>query len=166
VHVGGAIGLAGDDLGVEGARGFGKRGADRKFFPGFDEATPGLTGVSFGGTEQEALDLAARGATGAEAGGEDGGVVAKQRVAGAQEAGQIGEGVMRNAAGGAVDDEQTGLVTPCGGGLRDEVFGQGIIEKLGVERRHGGKMRLALAGVASFFRSSRRGSCAISKAPT
>jgi hypothetical protein len=73
---------------------------------------------------------------------------------------------MRNGAGGPVNDEQTGLVTPCGGGLRDEVFGQGIIKKLGVERRHGGKMRLALAGVASFFRSSRRGSCAISKAPT
>jgi hypothetical protein len=110
--------------------------------------------------------LAARGATGAEARGEDGGVVAKQRVAGAQEAGEVGEGVMRKGAGGAVDDEEPGLVAPSGGGLRDEVFGQGVIKKLGGEWRHGGKMRLALAGVASFFRSSRRGYCAFSKAPT
>jgi hypothetical protein len=73
---------------------------------------------------------------------------------------------MRNCAGGAVNYEQPGVVSPGGRGLRDEVFRQGVIKKLGVERRHGGKMRLALAGVASFFRSSRRGSCAFSKAPT
>jgi len=47
------------------------------------------------------------------------------------------------------------LVAAYGGRLGDEVCGKVVIEEIGREWRHGGKMRLALAEVASFFRIPR-----------
>ena len=79
--------------------------------------------MAFGGAEEEALDLAAGRTAGVEAGGEDRRGVAKKRVAGAEEARQIGERVVGERTGGAVDDEQARLVAARGGSLGDEARG-------------------------------------------
>ena len=163
-HEGGTVGFAGDDFAGERAHGIGEGGADGEFFAGFDETAPRLAGVAFGGAEEEALDEAAGKTARVEAGGEDGGGVAEERIAGSEEARQISEGVMGERTGGAVDDEQARLVAARGGSLGDEARGEVVVEEIGGERRQEGKMRLALAEVASFFRSLRGSSGAIQSA--
>jgi len=113
-----------------------KGGGDGEFFPGADETPPDVVAVGGVGAEEEALDHAAGGTFGVKAGGENGGVVAEKGVAGAEELRKVGEGVVRDGAGGAVDDHQARGVATRGGSLRDEVRRQGVIEEIGRER-HG-----------------------------
>jgi hypothetical protein len=68
-----------------------------------------------------------------QTGGEHSGVVAKQRVAGTKETGQIGKRVVRDGVGGAIDDEQARLVATRSGRLRDQVWWKFVIEKVGGE---------------------------------
>ncbi len=70
--------MAGDDFAREFPSGAGKCGSDRELFPWFDQTAPDL--ISAFGVEQEALDLAAGGSLRVEPGGQDGRVVANQRI--------------------------------------------------------------------------------------
>ena len=70
--------------------------ADRQALAGLDEAAPKIRPVNR--SQQKAFDLSAGRAHRAEAGGQHGGVVAKERVARMQELRQIGENVVRKAA--------------------------------------------------------------------
>jgi hypothetical protein len=89
------------------------------------------------GAEQKTLDDAAGGALGVEAGGEDGGVVAKQGVARLEKLWEVGEDVVGYGARDAVHDHETGGITARGRGLRDEERRQVIVEEISGER-HGG----------------------------
>ena len=75
--------MAGDDFAREFPSGAGKCGSDGELFPWFDQTAPGL--ISAFGMKQKTLDLAAGGALRVEAGGQDGRVVANQRIARSQE---------------------------------------------------------------------------------
>ena len=70
------------------------------------------------------FDVAAGRTAGVEAGGENGCVVTEERVAGTKEVGEIGECVVGDRAGGAVDNEQTRSVALLRRSLGNEVRGE------------------------------------------
>ena len=73
---------------------------------------------------------------GKEACGQDAGVVADQGVGGTEKLRKVGEKMVGDLAGGAVDDEEARLISPCGGLLSHEMRRQRVVEKVGGER-HG-----------------------------
>ena len=160
-HARGPFGIFFAHRAGEGARDA-EGGADGELFPGAEQAPPVVFIARGGGAEQEALDGAAGGALGEEAGGEDGGVVAKKGVARAQVVADVGENAVLKAPGVAVNDEQPRGVAARGGSLGDEALGQGVVEEIGGKRRHrawrkaakksGGRgKKLALPSRASLF---------------
>ena len=111
----------------------GEGGADGELLAGAYEAPPDVAGVRPVGTQEQAFDPATRRALRVQTGGKHRGVVAKQRVAGAKKAGQIGKGVVRDGAGGAIDDQQARLVATRGGRLGDQARRKFVVEKVGGE---------------------------------
>ena len=71
-----------------------------------------------------------------QAGGDDGGIVAEQAVAGLQVVGQISEMPVLDPVLLAVHDEQARGIPPVGRLLRDEPVRQRVIEEIGLQ---GGK---------------------------
>src|ERR1019366_6120427 len=67
---------------------------------------------------------------------ENGGGVAEERIARAEELRQIGKGVVRDGVRRAIDDEETRLVAARGGRLRDEVRREFGVEESSGQRRH------------------------------
>ena len=126
----GAFGIFGEDFTGE-VVAVCKRGVHGEFFPGAHEAPPDVIALGGVRAEQETLDHAAGGAFGVETGGENGGVVAKEGVAGAEESWEVGERVVGDGARGAINDHETRTVATRGGGLRDEMRRQGVIEEIG-----------------------------------
>ena len=112
--------------------------AYRKFLSGANETPP--NGVSARGLRayQETFDGAAGGTLGVQACGEDGGVVAKERVSGAEEFGEVAENMVRDGLAGAIDDEEARSVAAGGRRLRDEAGGQVVVEERG-RKRHGSR---------------------------
>lgn len=82
--------------------------------------------------QQQAFHGAAGGTAGVEAGGDDGSIVAEEGVGGLQVVAQVAELAVFDPVGVAVDDEQTGVIAPAGGGLGDEPVGQGVVEEVGL----------------------------------
>ena len=112
-------------------------GAGREFFSGTQKAPPSVVAARGVGAEQEALDGSACGALRAEAGGEDGGVVAEKCVGGAEELWKGGKSGVREGVGSAVNNEQARGIAPRRGRLRDEAWRKLVVEKAG-GKRHGG----------------------------
>ncbi len=121
----------GDNRTGEGAIGGCERGADGKLFARFDETVPNV--LVLRSAQQEALDRAAGRPLGMEARGQDGGIVAKKRVAGAQELRQIGERMVGEGVGGAIDHQQARLIATRSRHLRDQARREIVIEKIGGE---------------------------------
>ncbi len=68
-----------------------------------------------------------------EAGGDDGGVVAEETVAGPKVFGQIVEMPVLDPVFGPVHDEQARGIAPVGRLLRDEPVRQRVIEEIGLQ---------------------------------
>ena len=134
-HMRRAVGIARDDLAGERAAGIREAGADRQFSARANQATPDVV-ADFHRAEQEAFNPPPGRALRVQPGGKHGGVVAKQRVAGAKELRQVAEDRVGERAGGAVDDQQPGAIALRGGSLSDEAGWQVIVEKIGGQRRH------------------------------
>ena len=129
-----SIRFARDDLTAEGVARVSKGCTDGQLPAGLDEAAP--RPVIAGRTEEEALDLPAARTLCVEPRRNNGGVVAKNPVASVQKTRQLGECGVFSRMRGAIDDEQARLIAAGGGGLRDQVRGQIVVEKFGGERRH------------------------------
>lgn len=71
---------------------------------------------------------AGAGAGGVEAGGDDAAVVEDEEVAGVEEVGKVREGVVAKGAGGALEDKHAAGAADGGWRLRDEVFGEVVVE--------------------------------------
>jgi hypothetical protein len=131
-----AIGVAGDDFTRECAGRVRERGADGQLSARLYQALPRARFSSR--SEEEALDLTARGALGVQPGGQDGDVVAEKNISRMEELGQIGEREVLDAMGDPVDHQQSGLIAARDRGLRDQLRRENVIEKVGGERRHKG----------------------------
>ena len=103
--------------------------ADGEFFSRPDEAAPDVFAIHR--PKEEALDLATAGPLGMKPRGEDGDVIAKKRVPGAEKTWQLGKCGVFDGMSRAINDEQSRLVAARGGSLRDEMGRKGVVEKLG-----------------------------------
>jgi len=129
----GALGVFGED-GAGEVVAVGKGGADGKFFAGADKAPPDVVAVDGIGAEEEALDHTAGGPIGVEPSREDGGVITKEGIAGAQKVWKIGKRMVSQGAVGAINDKETRGIATRGRRLRDEVRRQVVIEEIGRKR--------------------------------
>jgi hypothetical protein len=99
-----------------------------------------------GGPQEEALDGAAGGAGGVEAGGDDGGVVAEEGVAGLEVFRQVAEVAVLQAARLPADDEQARLIPSLRRHLSNQTLGEVVVEEIG-GKGHGGKAGSRKEGV-------------------
>ena len=68
--------------------------------------------------------------------GQDSGVVPEQGITGVKESREIRKRVMRERVGCAIYDEQTRLIATRSGFLRDKVWRERVVEKIGGEIGH------------------------------
>ena len=134
VHEGGAVVVFGHDFSGECSVDMGKRGTDRKFFAGAHQATPHAFALDR--AKPKALDLSARRSASMQARRQDGGVVTKKNVARTEELREVGKRVVGHTPRRPIYDKETGLISPRGGRLGDQMRWERIVEEIGGERCH------------------------------